>query len=228
MIRLGEREHAVIVVAHPDDELLGAGGFLVREGPQCAVIAVADGIQARTGPDAKAVEERREQFLKAMFSLGVRQAECLGFYDQSLTITQATFRTALERALARLDPAPALCLTHCRSDLNADHRVVAEATLLALRPTTAVGVVCPTILGFRVDPWTAPHVDPGPECVALALTATDLETRWLALQQYESEVRDYPHPRSREALEAVARSHGVRFGLSFAEAYSVYRSQIET
>jgi N-acetylglucosamine malate deacetylase 1 len=223
MMPLGLGERAVIVAAHPDDEMLGAGGFLLRYGILTTVIAVADCVSAR-GTDPVALEQRRAQFAAVCKAVGA-EAVWLGWPGQSLRIENSEVRTSVEHALARLAPPPAVVLTHCASDLNADHRMVAEAVQIAARPLTALGRACRLLLGFRIDPWSHAGSAVAPESIALGLLAEEVAERWRILSLYEAEVSPQPHhPRSPQALEAQARVTGVRFGVEFAEAYSLYRA----
>jgi LmbE family N-acetylglucosaminyl deacetylase len=50
-----------------------------------------------------------------------------------------------------------------------------------------------------------------------------LETKIRALQIYESEVRTFPHPRSADAMRAMAYRWGSVAGLPAAEAFELVR-----
>ena len=52
-----------------------------------------------------------------------------------------------------------------------------------------------------------------------------VQTKQLALECYQSEIRDFPHPRSKEGVEAMAKARGTRAGLSAAEAFVMVYSE---
>ena len=44
------------------------------------------------------------------------------------------------------------------------------------------------------------------------------------MQAYEDEMREIPHPRSEEAIKALASYRGCQSGLRYAEAFTLIRS----
>lgn len=124
----------LVIVAHPDDESLFAGGTIATITAQkmrVRVIALSDGETSR-GAGARAVKRRRKQFAEACAILGAEHTALNVFPDQqSDTVPQLSINKAVEKAIA--GEKPRRILTHHVGDLNLDHRRTAEAVLVATR-----------------------------------------------------------------------------------------------
>jgi LmbE family N-acetylglucosaminyl deacetylase len=117
-----------------------------------------------------------------------------------------------------LDLAPDLIVTHVDSDLNLDHRIVADVAKIVgrprARPISILGCEVPNTTFWSGRPFAANYfVD----------ISGELEAKITAFRCYGNEVRAWPDPWSPEGLELLARYHGMQCGLPLAEAYSVIR-----
>jgi LmbE family N-acetylglucosaminyl deacetylase len=203
------------VVAHPDDESFSMGGTIVwhtKRGDQVTVIALSDGESSRGVADSVGKKRRWRQFTAACQVLGANPASCSLFEDQ---LSDAMPQLELNRKVQRvIDEYPAeRVYTHCTSDLNHDHRRVAEAVLVGTRGR------CP-VYGCEPE-W------PG-RCIGTPFAPTTFQnitpyiTRKLdACRKYRGEMRSYPHPRSVQALKERARRHSPSAGC-YDEAFVVY------
>ncbi|MBI4236634.1 MAG: PIG-L family deacetylase [Chloroflexi bacterium] len=214
----------LLVAAHPDDEVLGPGGAILRharQGDQVAVCILTDGGTGRyEEPGIAALRRSAERCAEF---LGVRDLRVLDFPNQRLELTPAAdLARALEEEIRRVRPD--VLYTHHRGDINPDHRAVFQASLIAARPLPETGVA--RVLSYEVPSsteWGAPG-DPGGFQPNLFVDVTEvLEEKVRAFLAYESEVRPYPHPRSPEALRAIAQRWGTVAGLRAAEAFVVVR-----
>jgi LmbE family N-acetylglucosaminyl deacetylase len=109
--------------------------------------------------------------------------------------------------------------------LNVDHAVVHRAVLTATRPL--VGQTVREIYAFEVPSsteWAFQQFEPmfRPN-VFVDVTGT-LETKIAAMSCYDTESRTFPHPRSPEALRAIAARWGSVIGCGAAEAFELVRS----
>ncbi len=99
--------------------------------------------------------------------------------------------------------------------------LAARATLTAVRPLP--GAAVRTVLAFELPSsteWSAEGAfDPDWYCDASGTLTAKLD----ALRHYETEMRDWPHPRSVEAVERLARWRGASVGLDAAEAFRLLR-----
>ena len=223
-------KNVLVIAAHPDDEVLGCGGTiarLVREGKKVHVLILANGLTSRPAHDKsnnedllKQHHQRAQQAGSLMGTAGVR---VLGFPDQKLdTLPLLEITQAIEREIERVQPDT--IFTHHGGDLNQDHVITYRATLTATRPLP--GVCVQSVYAYEVPSSTewsflrfAPHFQPN----AFFDIGDTLQVKIAAMQIYQSEVRDYPHPRSPRALQAIAHRWGSVVGLNAAEAFELVR-----
>jgi LmbE family N-acetylglucosaminyl deacetylase len=216
----------LVVAAHPDDETLGAGGTIARHtsaGDEVWVCLLSEGASSRHDE----VELQKSCAERACEVLGVHKVVFLDFPDQRLdTISLIDIIRPIESCIESLQPD--LVYTHFMEDANQDHRIAYRATLVATRPVPGFSVK--QLLCFETPSsteWAAPF--PGSVFapnVYVDITET-LPTKLEAMSKYAdthvSEVREFPHPRSLEALEVYAKRHGVKVGRPAAEPFMLVR-----
>ena len=223
----------LVIAAHPDDEALGCGGTIARyaaEGYALNLAFLADGVGARGTPggdlaqqEREALDRRRTAARKAAAILG---AVSVSFDDlpdnqlDSLPLLDITQR--VEALIAQHQPS--IVLTHHSGDLNIDHRRVHQAVMTACRPQQ--GHPVRTLLAFEVPSsteWQPPGSGPAFEPNWFVDISDTLEQKCKALDAYHEEMRDWPHPRSLEAVEHLARWRGATVGCEAAEAFVLLR-----
>jgi LmbE family N-acetylglucosaminyl deacetylase len=220
----------LVVAAHPDDEVLGCGGTMARlaaEGDEVHVLIVGEGATSRWAErgtaDPSAVQALRDQAARAGALLGVRDVVVHGMPDNRLdAVPLLEVIKVVEAAIERVRPD--VVYTHHGADLNVDHVVVNRAVLAATRPIGAKPVR--DVLTFEVPSsteWSFQRVGAFSPNVFVDISAT-LELKLRAVACYESEARDFPHPRSAKALEAIATRWGSVAGCGSAEAFELVRS----
>jgi LmbE family N-acetylglucosaminyl deacetylase len=205
---------ALILVAHADDETLGAGGTvvkLVRNGWKVSVVALSDGVLDVRGT----IEDNRPGFEAACQLLGVHDFKLLGFKDQKLdTVPMAE----LANAVSSLGHEPDLIITHVDTDLNLDHRLTCDVAKIIGRPKTKPI----SILGCEIPNtsfWNA-KVFPANYYVDVS---DEVDLKIEAFAKYQNELQPYPHPWSKKGLKLLAEYHGIQCGFRFAEAFSMIR-----
>ena len=214
----------LVIGAHPDDEILGAGGTLaqhVRDGDEVHAVVVADGATSRYSDEMVSVlAESAERAAKTMGFASLRLA---GLPDQRLdTLPAVEINQALESVVA--DLRPQLVYTHFPGDVNTDHGIVARAAWVACRP-----YVAPFLVRFAVfetpssTEWAWPY-DAVKFAPTLFVDITDtLDQKLAALESYHSELRPYPHPRSDRAIRERAAAWGSKVGRRAVEPFQVLR-----
>ena len=217
----------LVVSAHPDDEVLGLGGTLARHVQQNDVVypaIFADASQVRYS------EEQREGLkvacTKSCAELGVQSPEFLGFPDQKLdTYSQIDLTNAIENLIVKYHCE--VVYTHHFGDINRDHQLLHEATLVATRPKP--GGIVKRVLSYSVPSSTewAPFL---PRGIFLPNWFVDISTtlrqKLRALAHYSSEIPPSPHPRSLEAVENQAKFWGSSVGFEYAETFMLLRNLV--
>ena len=229
-----KREKVLVIAAHPDDEVLGCGGTIARHadaGDQVHILIVAEGATSRQlQRDRIQASEELSALGKAANTagsvLGTAGVELLDLPDNRLdSIDRLDLIKQIEN---RIDCyRPEVIYVHHAGDVNVDHRRLHEAVTTACRPTP--GQLVRRILSYEVassSEWQPPGSGP-------AFTPNwfvDISAQWdkkrEALMAYASEMRAWPHARSLEALEHLARWRGAQVGVEAAEAFCLLRQVI--
>lgn len=213
-----------IFAAHPDDEVLGAGGTLAghaMRGDEVHAVVVAEGATGRYEDQMKETLQKAGQ--RAAEELGFSSIRFEGLPDQrldELSLIDVTQR--IEAVLEELDPE--VVYTHFPGDVNADHGIVARAAWTACRPYRF-----PRIRRFAAFEtpsstewaWPLPTSAFQPN-LFVDVTAT-IDAKVAAMEWYESELRNYPHPRSTLALRERAAHWGSVVGHRYAEPFVLLR-----
>ena len=216
--------NVVTIAAHPDDELLGAGGTLARHaraGDTVHAVVCSEGASSRYADGMESELEAAGRRAAAL--LGLASLRFLQLPDQRLdTLPLVEVVQRLETVLEELDPE--VVYTHAPGDINADHGVVARAVLTACRPyrfprlRRLAAFETPSSSEWGGPPGLPPFV---PNLFA-DITAT-LEVKIAAFECYASEVRPWPHPRSARALRERAATWGSVIGRAAAEPFVLLR-----
>ena len=218
----------LVVAAHPDDEVLGCGGAIAKHaqrGEDVAVCFLSDGVTSRESEADHAPElhRRRAAALEAARILGVAEVRFGSLPDNCMdSIDLLTIARAVEAHIREFGPATVY--THFAGDLNVDHRLTHEAVMTACRPQPTSGVV--TVLQFETTSsteWRAPSATFAFQPDWFVDIDATLHTKLEALDAYAEELRLWPHARSREALEHLARWRGATIGRAAAEAFVLAR-----
>ena len=217
----------LVVAAHPDDEVLGCGGYIanqVRSGDEVFVTFLSDGVTSRRGNlGLQDIESRRNAARLASKVLGASDVSFGDFPDNKLDASPLLeVIKSIEAVVERVRPQ--IVLTHFGGDLNIDHRIVNQAVLTACRPT--VDQVVKQIMFFEVSSSTEWQVPTEGEAFVpnwFEDISQTLELKVKALLMYEHELREWPHPRSVKAIEHLAHWRGASCGVDAAEAFVLGR-----
>ena len=224
----------LVVVAHPDDELLGLGATmhkLINE-KNCSirVIILGEGITSRSekrNPDqwSEELKIHRQNIDAARKSIGYESVGIYDFPDNRFdTVALLDIIKVIEKEKSAFQPD--IIFTHHGGDLNIDHQRTFEAVITATRPMEQERVK--TIITFETPSgteWRSPtdpkHFLPN---LFFSVSEENVDAKIKGMESYEFERRNYPHPRSPEALKIQAQRWGVVIGTNFAEAFCLIRS----
>jgi LmbE family N-acetylglucosaminyl deacetylase len=222
--------NVLVVAAHPDDELLGCGGTaarLAREGHSVFMAILGEGITSRhaqrEGADPAALNSLHGCSQRVADLLGVKDLSLHGLPDNRFdSIPLLDVIKVVEKLIERWQPTA--IYTHHGGDLNVDHQVVSRAVLTAARPME--GRPVRELYMFEIassTEWAFQQLAPVFRPNVFVNIETTLPLKLEGMRQYESEVRKFPHPRSPEALTAIAQRWGSVVGCKAAEAFEAVR-----
>jgi LmbE family N-acetylglucosaminyl deacetylase len=214
----------VVIGAHPDDEILGAGGTLARhvnDGDVVHALVVADGATSRAS----------DELMRTLEKDATRSAEMIGFSSVELrSLPDQRLDTVPFIELTRLiesvldDIRPHVVYTHFPGDVNVDHGLVARAAWTACRPYAR-----PLLRRFAVfetpssTEWAWPMNDSGLQPNHFVDITDTLDIKVAAMECYQTELRDYPHPRSSRSLRERAAYWGSQVGRLAVEPFRILR-----
>lgn len=218
---------ALVVAAHPDDEVLGCGATILKlcqRGFQVKVAFMTDGESSRVTNDlTERITSRRRAAINANNLLGTEVIHWGEFPDNGMdSLPLITVVRQIEALIS--DCGPTIVLTHWHGDLNIDHQLVSRAVVTATRPQASAMVR--RVLAFEIPSSSEWAFGLPNRFVPNTFVAVDdtFSQKLDALECYSSELRESPHPRSRESISASAVRYGHSVGCGFAEAFSLIRS----
>lgn len=222
----------LIVVAHPDDEVLGAGAAMYRkhqDGANVDVCILSGGVAARHLRPGDA--ELESDIVGSNEVLGVRRCVKGEFPNiQFNTVPHLKLVQFIEQAILKSEPD--VIITHHPSDTNNDHLHTSLACQAAIRLFQRRPEVRPVQeLWYMEVPsateWSVNQaMQPFTPNTFVEVGEEGVDKKIEALSLYRDVMRPYPHPRSPEAIRGLAAWRGSQAGLNYAEAFQcVFRRE---
>jgi N-acetylglucosamine malate deacetylase 1 len=202
----------VVFAAHADDEVLGMGGTIKKlsKNNRIHLCVVTESASAQYS-NKKMIQVRKNACKKAAKILGISTIDFLDFPDMRLdTISHLELNRKIGSVIKKYNPE--VVFTTPDNDLNLDHKLLHESTLVVARPQSSKikQIMCYEIPGITKTPFSSNvYYD----------IHKEFKSKINALQKYESEIKLFPHPRSIETLESNAKLRGSQVGLKKAEAF---------
>jgi LmbE family N-acetylglucosaminyl deacetylase len=237
MIESLKNKRIMVVVAHPDDELLGPGATmnkLIQEyGALIHVVILGEGITSRsetrdTAKWEKELSVHRKNIHNAQSAIGYQSVSIHDFPDNRFdSVALLDIVKVIEKEKREFNPD--VIFTHHGGDLNIDHQRTFEAVITSCRPMENEGVK--TIFAFETPSGTEWRAATDPRHFIpntfFSVKEKNVQAKIKGMESYEFERRAYPHPRSPEALTIQAKRWGVVVGEEYAEAFCLIRSVIK-
>lgn len=220
----------LFVVAHPDDEVLGAGGTmydLAKKGENVHVCIMSGNVQARNlRPDDDAL---KSDINDSMNILGVKSYIEGEFPNIKFnTVEHLKLVQFIEAAILKTEAD--VVITHHPADTNNDHYHTSLACQAAIRLFQRRDDVKPPkeFMFMEVLSATDWSVNNGFNAfrpnLFCEIGEEGINAKIKALSAYRDVMRPYPHPRSAESLKGLAAYRGSQAKLIYAEAFeSVFR-----
>lgn len=220
----------LIVVAHPDDEVLGAGATmykLTQAGHEVNVCIMSGEANARN--NRPKTGELKDDVKSCMSILGVSRVVAGDFPNIELnTVSHLKLVQFIEKAI--VDTKAEVIITHHPADLNNDHLHTSLSCQAAVRLFQRSDNMKPLkeLLLMEVPSATEWGINGAIQKFSpntfIEVGEDGIDKKIEALAQYRGVMRDYPHPRSYEAIKGLAAYRGGQAGFIYAEAFeSVFR-----
>jgi LmbE family N-acetylglucosaminyl deacetylase len=228
-----KNKRIMIVVAHPDDELLGLGGtlhMLIKNySVQTHVVILGEGITSRSEKRNvkmwdKELNIHQSNIRKAQKVIGYHTLSLYKFPDNRFdSVDLLDIIKVIEKEKKQFNPS--IVFTHHGGDLNIDHQKTFDAVITSCRPMESE--VVKTIITFETPSGTEWRSSTDPRHfipnLFFQISEKNLAAKIKAMESYEFEKRKYPHPRSPEALKITAQKNGINNGVKYAEAFCLVR-----
>ena len=216
----------LVIAPHPDDEVMGVGGTMARLAAEGREVIVA--IVTKGEPPAFSeafVEQGRREALEAHELLGVRKTLFLDGAPAALvdTIPRSRLNAVVGEAFREVDPE--IAYVPFIGDLHVDHRLIAEAALVAARPDRSHRLR--KVLAYEAlseTNWNAAPLTPAFHPNTYVEITPWLDRKLEAMRCFASQLRPFPHERSIETLEALATLRGSTAGFAAAEGFMLIRA----
>jgi len=211
----------LVIAAHPDDEVLGMGATikkLANKKHDIHLCVVSEGATAQYS-DKKMIKIRQEACKKAGKILGIKTFDFFNFPDMRLDeMSHLEINQKIEKIISKYNPS--IVYTTPKNDLNKDHQIVFESTLVATRPLSSnvkqiLSYEIPGITKFPFHPTVYEDIK------------RQFSYKIKAFNEYKTEIEEFPHPRSVDAIESLAIRRGMESGVIKAESFELIRNIIE-
>ena len=219
-------ETVLAIGAHPDDEVLGPGGTLAKHadaGDEVHALIVTEGTTTQYDDDS-IIEQKQEAARACADRLGLEELHFGDLTDMKLDMTaHVEVNAVIEEVIEAIEPN--VVYTHSPHEVNNDHVEVYDSTLVAARPGSGVDRIytyeTPSstewVGGDRRQFSSNRYVD----------ISGYVDAKIEAFTEYDTEVREFPHPRSERSIRARATTRGTEAGFEAAEAFSLVTAREE-
>lgn len=213
----------LVVAPHPDDEVLGCGGTIIKHVKSGDEVYLCVVTKSYT-PDwtENYIKKEMEELGGSSKVLGIKETFLLDLPAVKLDLLgQKKINDSLFDVFEKIRPE---CLyIPFYGDINKDHRCISEAALVAARPRPeqyikkiiAYEVPSSTEWGALAGNYFKPNL--------YSDISSVFEKKKESMSCYKTQLKDYPHPRSLDGIEILAKKRGMEAGLKYAESFILLR-----
>lgn len=213
----------LVIAPHNDDEVLGVGGTIAKYAKIGYEVYVCE---VTSGDDFNRSKHIRSEAFNAHRILGVKETMFLGLPAVKLRETPVVvINTKVFEVVERIKPT-IVFIPH-KGDLHVDHIEVSNSVLVALRPTNNPQVRA--IYSYETlseTEWNTPTADNAFIPNVWSDISETIELKKEAMACYKSQLREFPNPRSLEAIEALSKFRGSTICVNNAESFMLIRNVI--
>jgi LmbE family N-acetylglucosaminyl deacetylase len=216
----------LVVAPHPDDEMLGCGGTLLRRKAEGGVVGwlIVTGMTEKAGWSAEQILQRDAEVVGAAARIGFDEVFNLRLPSTRLdNLPLADVVSEVASVFKLFNPDEVLVPHH--GDVHSDHRVTFDAVAAcvkwfrypSVRRVLAYETASETEFGLMREAGFRPNV-----FIDIGLY---LERKLENMAAYQTELGEFPFPRSLQAIRALAEWRGASAGYLAAEAFELLRER---
>ena len=219
----------LVVAAHHDDEVLGCGATMAKLSRfnEINVLIVTDSCTSQYKSNAEEMISKKKKASEEVKKLlGVKKYFFADLPDMGLdtiksTLLNDTIRDHIIKTKANV------VFTHHYGDINKDHRMIFESSLVATRPISNSSYVeeiyCYEVLSS--SEWSFHNKDSFTPNVWVDIHDY-ISVKEKAMGIYSTEIKEYPHPRSKKGIRIQAQKRGLEVGMEYAECFCLLRKTV--
>jgi len=219
------KKKILIIVSHPDDEILGCGGTInrhLKDKDKVHVYFTHEGSSARfdNQDDSRIPLEIKKRNNAATKLAKDFKYKVLGFGNNINLYSNKVDHLKNIKEISKIINLikPDIIYTHFYDDLNPDHNLTYKFVVSACRP---VGFLVKEIYLMEISSSTDWNI--GNKFLPDTFVNVDISKKHKMLHYYQSEMRKGAHSRSKKNIESMAKYRGGQAGIDYAEAFMTYR-----
>ena len=214
----------LILAPHADDEILGCGGLITKYSKKNYQISVLILTNAHKGApeiySEKKIHQIRNEAIKANNFIGTKKL----FFENLPALNLSNYpiykiTNVLNKYLD--DIKPEILLIPSSNDIHDDHKIIFKAAKVAARTNKKSKLK--KILSYEVlseTEWNENEQAFSPNYY-VSLSKADINNKVKAFLKYKTQIKKYPHPRSKEGIINLSKVRGSSVFLNYAEAFKV-------
>lgn len=214
----------LVVAPHADDEVLGVGGTIakyVKEGHDVYVCVVTSGHPSMYSDEI--LKQLRSEALQCHRFLGIKETIFLDFPAVMLSeIKKFEINREIGNVINKIRP-DVVFIPHF-GDMHLDHFIVSQATMVGVRPNQSKKVT--EVYSYETlseTEWNIPHVTNAFIPNVYFDISDYIDIKLEAMTYFKTQIIDFPHPRSTQALKSLSQVRGSTIGVFAAEAFCLIR-----
>jgi len=221
-----KKKRIIVVSAHPDDEILGVGGTLLRHrniGNEIYWIIVTSMFKGQEYSDEK-ISSRENEISKVAKCLNVKEIFQLNYPASGLN--SENFQSLIQKISEVFQKTkPEIIYCPNRNDSHSDHRIVFDAVTACTKSFRYPFIKEIMMYECISETEFAPAISGNafmPNCfVDISIV---MEEKIQLMKIYASEIGEHPFPRSERNIRALATFRGAIAGVEYAESFQILKS----